>query len=249
MLKTFLSSILFCFAVIIITNPAIAQTTVDSSAHAPAMYANAEDNFYNAVGPQSRLYSGMAYDFYDPIIKGNAYVLDNASWNLGSVMYDGYLYKNVSMLYDIYKDLLVIQLYHSALKMALLKSKVKSFDLLNHHFIYIEEDPANTTSVNTGYYDQLYGGSIEVLAYRAKSIQTSTGFGGTIDSYFSPSIDYYLYKDGKYYPVSSQGSFLKVLKDRKKELQQYIRGNKIKFRQQKEQAMVKIAAYYDHLTN
>ena len=122
----------------------------DSLYHRPSVYTSVEDNFYKAIGAQSHLYNGIEYEFYDPLIKGNAYVFDNFSFTSGSVVYDGYLYKNVSMLYDIYKDLLIIQLYHSVLKISLLKNKVESFDLLNHHFIYIEQDPANSTSVKNG---------------------------------------------------------------------------------------------------
>ena len=87
------------------------------------------------------------------------------------------------------------------------------------------------------------------MAYRAKSIQTVNGFNNTIDSYFSPTVAYYLYKNNRYYPVSSQGEFLNILKDKKKGLQQFIRDNGIKFRKQKEQAMARIAQYYDQLSN
>jgi hypothetical protein len=54
-------------------------------------------------------------------------------------------------------------------------------------------------------------------------------------------------KNNTYYPISSQGSLLSVFKDKKKELQQYIRSNEIKYRKEPEDAMVKIATYYDHL--
>jgi len=65
-----------------------------------------------------------------------------------------------------------------------------------------------------------------------------------------PSLGYYLYKNGTYYSVSSEGSFLNVLKDKKKDLQQYIKANKLKFKKyQREDAMAKVAAYYDHLAD
>ena len=80
-------------------------------------------------------------------------------------------------------------------------------------------------------------------------MQTSTGGLDGPESYFDPAIDYYIRKNNTYYSVSSQGSMLTILKDKKKELQQYIRANQIKFRKDPEEAMVKIASYYDHLTN
>lgn len=154
------------------------------------------------------------------------------------------------MLYDLFKDEVVIELYNSALKITLLKERVTSFDLLDHHFVNIKADSTSKNPVSAGYYDQLYGGKIQVLARREKSIQTTQGFAGALESYFLPSLNYYLFKNGTYYSVSSEGSFLDVLKDKKKDLQQFIKANKLKFKKyQREDAMAKVAAYYDHLTD
>ena len=230
---------------------ALAQTIdADSINRKQALYTNITDNFYRTIGSQSQLYNGKNYEFYSPSFKGNAYVFDNDSFTPGSVVYDSFLYKNVSMLYDLYQDEVVIQLYNSALKATLIKERVTSFDLLDHHFVNIKTDSTSTNSVSPGYYDQLYGGKIQVLARREKSIQTTNDITGSLISYFLPSLNYYLYKNGKYYSVSSESSFLDVLKDKKKDLQQFIRANKLKFNKyQREDAMAKVAAYYDHLTD
>jgi len=82
-----------------------------------------------------------------------------------------------------------------------------------------------------------------------KNIQTSTSGILGPEAYFNPVKDYYVRKNNTYYSFSGQGSLLDVLKDKKKEIQQYIKANQIKFRQDPEEAMVKIASYYDHLTN
>ncbi|SDS59466.1 hypothetical protein SAMN05216490_1438 [Mucilaginibacter mallensis] len=251
MLKTYTASLLCVIAVLFAENAALAQTiAADSLNRKQALYANITDNFYRTIGSQSMLYNGKAYEFYDPALKGNAYVFDNASFSPGTVVYDGVLYKDVNMLYDLFKDELVIKLYNSALKITLLKERVSSFDMLDHHFVNIKTDSTSTNSVRSGYYDQLYGGKIQVLARREKSIQTAQGFAGSLDSYFLSSLNYYLYKNGRYYSVSSEGSFLDVLKDKKKELQQFIKANKLKFKKyQREDAMAKVAAYYDQLTD
>jgi hypothetical protein len=98
-----------------------------------------------------------------------------------------------------------------------------------------------------GFYDELYNGKSQVLVKRSKDIQTITS--GTAENYFDLTTKYFFKKNHIYYSISSQGSLINILKDRKKELQQYIRANQIKFRSDPEEAMVKIASYYDHLTN
>jgi len=125
------------------------------------------------------------------------------------------------------------------------KQKVTSFDFLDHHFINIDADSlANNTIIRSGFYDELYKGKLQVLAKRSKNIQNS----GNSESYFNLQTEYYIRKNNIYYSISGKGSLLAVLKDRKKDLQQYIRTNEIKYNKDPEEAMVKIASYYDHLT-
>lgn len=243
--KSFVRLLLFSAGILISSNVK-AQTESDSTSNGHKLYANIEAGFYNVIGPQSRLYNGEKYEFYDPAIKGNPYFMLATDWNTGTIVYDGFTYTNVKIRYDLYKDLLIIPLYKSFLKMSLINDKVSSFDLLEHHFIYIKSG----TSVKAGYYDQLYAGKIQVLCKRDESIQQEHGFNGAITSYFLPLTDYYIYKNGTYTTVNSKGAFLDVLKDKKKDIQQFIRVNRLKFKKgDKEQAMVKVAAYYDHLTD
>ena len=127
--------------------------------------------------------------------------------------------------------------------------RVSSFDLTGRHFIRVNNDPLNSNSLSTGFYNELYRGKIAVLERQSKSIQKISDISGSIISYFSNSKDYYLLKGGKYYKVNSQGAFLDVLKDHKKEVKDFIRANNIKYKTSPELAMESIAAYYDHLTN
>src|SRR6185437_6676913 len=220
----------------------------DSSSQQNA-FNNALTYFYASVGKQSQLYNGTEYYFYDPIIKGTAYFLDVKAFTAGSVYYNGTLYKNVPMLYDTYSDKVVVLLYNHFSKFSLVNEKVKSFDFLDHHFVNINADTLNNNSViKSGFYDELYDGKTQVLVRWSKDIQTSTG-GQTNESYFNAKKEYFIRKKNIYYSFSGKGSFLSILKDKKKELQQYIKANQINFRKEPEEAMVKVASYYDHLTN
>jgi hypothetical protein len=252
MLKRLPKYLLLFLIACCIKNTALAQAAADSlSTKQTTVYANVERDFYKKIGSQSRLYNGIQYNLYDPHMKGNAYYDDVDSLKTGSVFYDGYLYTNVNMMYDIYKDEVVILIYNNFMMISLISEKVRDFDLLNQHFIYLKNDPANSNSLKAGFYDELYGGKIQVLSKKTKSIQNSTDYTGNITQYFSPAKDYYLFKNGKYYTVNSQSAFLDALSDRKKEVKQFIRSNniRIRFKKAPEQAMTAIAAYYDHLTD
>jgi hypothetical protein len=245
--------IMLCFLNTAYVNNLFGQAPGDSS-YLQSALTQTVANYNRSIGQQSRLYNGPEYELYNRSIKGNAlFPLDAQSWVPGVVYYDGITYKDVPMMYDIYKDVLVAMLYNRFSAFTLLSERVHDFTLSNHHFVRIDADSLNaastTSGITTGFYDQLYGGKIEVLAKRIKTIQNSTNVTAIMETYFLEKNEYYLKKGNNYYSVGSQSSFLKVLKDKKSILQQYIREHKIRFRNDPEGAMASIANYYDHLTN
>ena len=234
---------------ILITRVSFAQTVAADSSSQQNAFRNAVTRYNASIGEESGLYNGPEYYFHDPTVKGNSYFMGTNAFTAGAVYYDGSYYRSVPMIYDLYNDEIAVLLYNHFTKYTLLKYRVKSFDFLDHHFINIDADTIdNKAGLKSGYYDQIYNGKSEVLVKRSKSIQTNGG--GTLgaDRYFSPDNDYYFRKNHVYYKISRQRELLSVLQDKKKELQQYIKANQIKFRSNPEAAMVKIATYYDHLT-
>jgi hypothetical protein len=210
-------------------------------------------NFNKSIGQESRLYNGAEYMLYDRTIKGlPLFPLNAEGWESGIVNYDGIIYKDVPMKYDIYRDVVAVLLYNKFSQYTLLSERVHDFSLSGHHFVRVNADTLNAndhSGISTGFYDQLYGGKIEILAKRVKTIQNSTNVTATLETYFIERNEYYIRKGNIYYSISGQSSLLKVLKDKKQLLQQYIRDNKIKFRRDPEGAMANIASYYDHLSN
>jgi len=240
-------TLLLSILCLIISKNSYAQVVRTDSSSQQSAFNNSLALYYNSVGKESPLYNGVEYTFYDPLIKGNAYFLDTKAFAPGNVYYDRVLFNNVPMLYDLYADKVVVLLYNNFTKFSLINQKVTAFDYLDHHFVNIDADTiANNTLIKSGFYDELYKGRVQVLARRAKSIQNRIGY--EVESYFDLTQDYYIRKGSVYYSVSSQGTLLSIFKDKKRELQQYARTNDIKYRRNPEEAMVKIATYYDQLT-
>jgi hypothetical protein len=253
MKKGILKIAILCFLSMFFIGESFGQAALNDSTYLQTTLAQTVSSFYKSMGEQSRLYSGHEYLPYDPHIKGTAlFPYDGQGWEPGEVVYDDILYKNVPMMYDVYKDALVVLLYNKFTMYTLVKSRVHDFSFSNHHFIRLDADSItnNNSGMVSGYYDQLYGGKIEVLARRSKSIQNSSNSVVLVpETFFASKNEYYLRKGNTYYEIGSRGSILSVLKDKKKELQQYLRTNNIKFGANPEDAMAKMAAYYDHLTN
>ena len=192
--------------------------------------------------------TGRNMDSMIPAIKGNAYYDDVNVWKFGSVYYDDVVYNNVPMMYDVYKDCVVVLLYNKASRYALLNDKLHYFNLSDHHFVSVNVDSLSNPGIRNGIYNQLYKGKTEVLVKMSKTIQIGTT--GNLESYFTAAKkEIYLKKGAEYYNINGISSILKALQDKKKQVQLFISDNRIKYKADPEQALVKIASYYDQLTN
>jgi len=252
MKKNVLKISILCFLSISFIGKSFGQAALSDSLPVKAIVAKTTTGFYKSIGQESRLYNGHEYPPYDPHIKGNAlFPYDVQSWEPGQVNYDGVVYNNVPMMYDIYKDAVVILLFNKFSMFSLVSNRVHDFSFDSHHFVRVEADQSSDdkSGITTGFYDQLYGGKTEVLAKRRKTIQTSSNAVAAPETFFVSTNDYYIKKGKNYYKISGPRSVLNVLKEKKSELQQYLRENRTQFRDNMEEAMAKIAAYYDHLTN
>lgn len=208
--------------------------------------------FYASLGKQSPLFNGHEYQYYDHrFTHGSAYFADAESFANGNIIYDGLQFNGVPMLYDLNIDGVVVLLYNHFTKIQLIKSKVSSFDYLGHHFININADTlgANTV-IKSGFYDEIYNGKIKLLARRIKTIQTQNNIdASSLSKYFEARTEYYLKKGNVYYEVYSKRSFVGILKDKKRQLNQFIRAAQIDFNSDREAAMIKMASHYDQITN
>ncbi|MBS1526321.1 MAG: hypothetical protein JST19_11770 [Bacteroidetes bacterium] len=238
--------IVLAFAIIF--SKSSAQEAQSDSAFLQNALSQTVDNFNTAMGEQARLYNGHEYLPYDRSIQGNAlYPPAAKSLETGEITYDGFVYKKVPMMYDIYKDAVVVLLYNKFSMFSLLSERVSDFTLLGHHFVRVDADTLkdDKSGMTTGFYDQLYGGKTEVLAKRTKTIQNSTNSAIILETYFIEKNEYYVRKGKTYYKVGGKGSFLNVLKDKKALLQRYMKDQQIDYRANPELAMAQLAAYYD----
>lgn len=202
-------------------------------------------NFYNSkIGDQSKIYNGAAYHWFPVAYKGSAYF--QGTWQLtpSAICYGGTWYKDVPVTYDIFTDVMVSRLRDSLF--ILRADKVSDVNLLGHHFINLVT--SESKNLAAGYYDQLYNGRSEVLVKRVRTVQNSVTL-LTINTIYENNDVIYIKKGNKYIPVNSKGSVLDLFKDKQKQLKQYLSDNKIRYRDDKEGAIVKLADYYDQISH
>lgn len=186
------------------------------------------------------LYTGILYvrDYYN--VKGHPF-FQTDSFQKGEVFYNGVLYKNVDLLYDLSHDNVIVK-YSGDVNLVLVPEKTGYFNLPGHLFVKGSDAP----SVRQGFYDLLFDGKIQILVKRTKEqVPWSKSF--EFNSVFVQTNNYFIYKDGNYKRVKSKKEILDVLEDRKTELKDFISKNKLDFRKDFEKALVQTAKYYGEI--
>lgn len=232
---------------VIFYTSSISQSLVPDTSSAPD-YKNAVAFYNQSLSEELHLFNGREYKGYaDKFSTGTPYFLTD-KWSKGTLHYEGKMYENVSLLYDVAKDELVYLYFDNASAVRLEKQRVSAFSIMNHNFIYIPSDSLHASSMTSGFYDELYHGNNSLIVKRTKNIQTSLRQSGAEIKVFYKD-HYYLRRGDRYEAVSNKKTLLHNLSDKRKELQQYIKQNKLSFKKDMENAMTKTVAYYDQLSN
>ncbi len=237
LLFTGMLCLLFCRVNIISAQPQSSDTSIDGTQKAIGL-------FYQSVNENAHLFNGREYIKYDPRIKGDPY-FNVADLQPGVIFYDGTLYQNVPMLYEVLGEQVVIRQYGQGVLITLVNEKIDYFTMFGHTFIHLVPDSANI-DISDGFYDRIYNGNTTVFVKRQKILTEDPN---TFERSFTEKDGYFIYKNNVYHPVSDRGSVLSVFKDKKKDIAKYLRQNKISFNKTPEYAMTKMAEYYDQLTH
>ncbi len=243
--------LLFPF-ILVLTPPSYSQnSTVNPHGEDSLVYAvsvqNAINFYHRSVYPETGLYNGGQYvDYIYTIQEGNPYFL-STGYAAGTICYDRVSYQQVPLIYDMVKETLITQDPTHLYKIALNNEKISSFSLLGHNFVRLIADSSDNQLPGTGFYECLYSGNLAVFKKEKKELKDRE-ISNNIIRYVQETRDYYIRKDGIYYPVGNRKSVLHLLADRKKQLETYIRKNGLKIRRNPDLAFAGIAAYYDKIT-
>src|ERR1700744_3095997 len=111
------------------------QNTMDSTLNRTPV-DNAIAYFKSGIGLKSGLYNGPEYVFYNRQKENSVFYQDRVVWDKCIVVYDGTLYTDVPVMYDLYEDKVVVQLYDQVYNYSLINEKISDLFLLGHHFVY-----------------------------------------------------------------------------------------------------------------
>ena len=205
---------------------------------------NAKDLYAAAVKTQMHLYNGSQYLDYDPIEEEHPYFVDS-DWSNGWIIYDNERYDNTPLLYNINNDKIVAEHYAGAF-IDLIATKVTAFHIHGHTFRRLMPADDKRGGITEGFYDILYDGKVKIIAKRTKKFVQVVQL-HEYENSFEEKEHYYIVRDQNFFTVRSKKNALDILGDQKQALRQFIRTNKLSFKKQREQVLIKMAAYYDTL--
>jgi hypothetical protein len=238
-----LSRYVLCFLLISPFSIANAQSQSGTSGE----NTDLSDLYKHSMYDQAGIFKGSEYGDYSYTLSASHPYFDTSIYINGSVVYEGILYENMPMLYDIVRDVVIIRHFNKYHKIQLLSDKVSSFTIGDHHFIRLVAD-SNSSIIQTGFYEKLHEGTLTVLKKNVKVIQPVPSM-TEVKNMAYPKNYFFVVQNGNYYPITNERSLMKIFGDRKNAVQAYLKSNKIKFRKKKQEAIVQGVAYYDQTSH
>jgi hypothetical protein len=163
------------------------------------------------------------------------------------IVYKENVYDGVYLAYDITKDEVISVNPLSKQFIQLIKSKVNSFVIEGHIFVHLRRDSTQAAFPGEGFYELLLEGPVNVYAKRRKSLRQPPRAEEL--ARFVPTNTYYVEKDGTYFAVDSRRALLKVCDEHRNEVSKFMQLEKLDFKHDREQSIIRVVRFYERLLN
>jgi hypothetical protein len=225
----------------ICTSQTRAQQISDSATYL-ASVARIHQIYLHEIGDNAQIYHGTEY-IRNGMKAGGFPYYESDSMVAGSVSYQGTIYPDMNLFYNMVSDAIVCNNYLQNALISLASEKVDSFTIGTHVFIRLTADKSNGL-IKEGFYEQMYSGEPAFYIRREKRLDLGTG---TVEPKYIQFNYYFIEIKNVYYAVDSKKSLLELLKDEQDVLKKYIRTHKLNFKKHLESSLVLTTIYYSKL--
>jgi hypothetical protein len=212
----------------------------DSSGLIPVIDAQ-----YTSIEQSSNILNGRSHISYPATIQGSGYFIEG--WTLGTVVYEGSEYRNVQLKYDQYKDELIL-LHPNGLPVILFTPRVQSFSLLGRRFLNITYGRNATPGAESGFYEILSEGKINLLVKRKKLLDEVVQTSGVTKSFISRN-DFIAVKEGLIYKIRKESNLYDLMPEKKQGAKNLLKQNDISFNTDQQSTLLTIAEYFNQSSN
>jgi hypothetical protein len=157
---------------------------------------------------------------YVTVGDNNIYLIDQ--YEQGNLNYEGQIYYNVKLKYDIYRDILVLNPFESEnIGINLIQNKVESFSIKDKNFIKIDKKDNSVPEFTTGYYEESKIAPDFIFYIKHHKDQQKVITEGTLSYNFKENTSYFLNLKNKVYLINSKNDIIKIFPEQKKQINGY----------------------------
>lgn len=200
--------------------------------------------YMDSVKENLRLFNGTEFTAGYSASLGHPF-FEDANPRKATLYFDGVVYPDQSIRYDLVRDEVIFMDPYKNLNIKLVQDKLSWFELDGHHFRHLFRDSNSANFPGKGYYEVLYEDDIVVYKKTRKTLFTPSR--QDEKARFIESADYYVKKDNSFFDIDSKRSLLIICRDRKQEIQKFIQREKLNFKSNAEEMIVKVIDYYSKL--
>ena len=197
-----------------------------------------QSNFHKT----SKFYNGVEYIRPLPGTKGHPF-LDADTLQKGNVYFDGTLYQDVMIAYDIVTDVLITNGYQN-INLVPVPQKIEYFTLNERLFLPISDSLADKNGIR-GYFEVLYQNDFTVLVHHKKI--AIRAFKAEDPNSFKNIITYYLQQEQKLTLLDTEKKLLNLFDDKKEAVKAFLRRNDFNFKNMPGLTIIKSIQYYQSI--
>lgn len=222
----------------------LGQNTQDDSIMLVRARNNAIQVFLHSMKESSPVYQGREFIPYNQNIKGSPFFMNTEPVN-GTLEYNGIEYPNIFFTLDQVADKVVLKNFTNEYLMIAPSEKIRRFNIGNHFFFRPETEQKFNGLNDTGFYEILYPGKTMVVAKKTKKVQYYPG--EDLPYQFTSYSNYFIYDQEIFREVGSQKELISFYKNKDSEIRKFLRNEKINFKKNREEVLVRSAKFYDQL--
>ncbi len=240
-----LKSLIILTGILLSSMRVSAQSNKSDSVFYESAVNNAIAIYRQSTSDQPRFYNGRKYKPYRIGFINEVPFFQNDQFTEGTLIYEGSYYDKVKLLFDEVKDMVIIKTDVAAIE--LINERVGGFSFPGHTFLRLTRDSSND-NFNTGYYEKLYSGKIEIYKKEIKEIKENISSTEGVRGEIIKKTWYYLKKNGVYYLIKKKKHINQILSNHKNDIQKFVRNNGLSFRNDADNTLIQIGRFYDQLT-
>jgi hypothetical protein len=190
------------------------------------------------------IFNGKEHNNYSNAIIGIPYYLSN-DWQKGTLDYEGVLYEDVFLKYDLIADELIIRHSNGFSGILLFTPRIKSFTLGSKRFVNLTSSESGI--IKPGIYELLSNGRLAFYVKRGKTV-TENIVSNILEKRIVDNNSFYIVKEGQYYTIRKQNAIMELVKDKKEAVNTRLKTAGLRFKKNPEEVLITIVEYYNQLS-